>query len=83
MKQSAQPLKRIEVTVASHEFEKNLEQNQESEKQQGERQQEQSGGRRRNLNLSSLDGLSGLMTEEETLAAQMMRDNGNSMDVTA
>ena len=63
--------------------EKNLEQNQESEKQQGERQQEQSGGRRRNLNLSSLDGLSGLMTEEETLAAQMMRENGNSMDVTA
>ena len=56
--------KRQEVTVASHEFEKNLEQNQESEKQQGERQQEQSGGRRRNLNLSSLDGLSGLMTEE-------------------
>ena len=45
----------VEVTVASHEFEKNLEQNQESEKQQGERQQEQSGGRRRNLNLSSLD----------------------------
>lgn len=73
----------VEVTVASHEFEKNLEQNQESEKQQGERQQEQSGGRRRNLNLSSLDGLSGLMTEEETLAAQMMRENGNSMDVTA
>ena len=73
----------VEVTVASHEFEKNLEQNQESEKQQGERQQEQSGGRRRNLNLSSLDELSGLMTEEETLAAQMMRDNGNSMDVTA
>ena len=72
----------VEVTVASHEFEKNLEQNQESEKQQGERQQEQSGGRR-NLNLSSLDELSGLMTEEETLAAQMMRDNGNSMDVTA
>ena len=73
----------IEVTVASHEFEKNLEQNQENEKQQGERQQEQSGGRRRNLNLSSLDGVSGLMTEEETLAAQMMRENGNSMDVTA
>lgn len=73
----------VEVTVASHEFEKNLEQNQESEKQQGERQQEQAGARRRNLNLSSLDDLSGLMTEEETLAAQIMRDNGNSMDVTA
>ena len=73
----------VEVTVASHEFEKNLEQNQESDKQQGERQQEQASSRRRNLNRSSLDELSGLMTEEETLAAQIMRDNGNSMDVIA
>lgn len=73
----------IEVTVASHEFEKNLEQNQSGEKRQGERQEEQHLSRRRNLNLSSLDELSGLMTEEETLVAQMMRDNGNSVDLTA
>ena len=72
----------VEVTVASHEFEKNLEQNQEGAKQQGERQQEQAS-RRRSLNLSSLDELSGLMTEEEVLAAQIMRDNGNSVDMTA
>ena len=73
----------VEVTVASHGFEKNLEQNQQSDKQQGEREQEQQNFRRRNLSLSGLDELSGLMTEEETLAASIMRDNGNSVDMTA
>ena len=53
------------------------------EEQEGERQQEQSSSRRRNISMSSLDDLSGLMTEEETLAAQIMRDNGNSVDFTA
>ena len=72
----------IEVTVAAHEFERNLEQNGESEKQQGELQEEKVS-HRRNLNSDSLDELSGLMTEEETLAAQIMRDNGNSVDLTA
>ena len=38
---------------------------------------------RRSLNLSELDGLSGLMTEEEQLVAQIMRDNGNQVDLTA
>jgi flagellar hook-length control protein FliK len=72
----------IEVTVASHEFEKNLEQNAGGEEQQGERQQEQTS-QRRNIRLSSLDELSGVMTEEEALVAQIMRDNGNSVDLTA
>jgi flagellar hook-length control protein FliK len=72
----------IEVTVASHEFERNLEQNQNQEQQQGQRQQEQNS-QRRNINLSSLDELSGVMTEEEALVAQIMRDNGNSVDLTA
>jgi flagellar hook-length control protein FliK len=72
----------IEVTVASHEFEKNLEQNQNGDRQQGERQQEQAM-QRRSIQLSSLDELSGVMTEEEALAAQIMRDNGNSVDLTA
>lgn len=72
----------IEVTVASHEFEKNLDQNQNNEQQQGERQQEKLS-HRRNINLSSLEELSGVMTEEEALAAQIMRDNGNSVDLTA
>jgi flagellar hook-length control protein FliK len=72
----------IEVTVASHEFERNLEQNADSGKQQGE-QAERQAGRRRSISLSSLDGLSGVMSEEEALAAQIMRDNGNSVDLTA
>ena len=38
---------------------------------------------RRSLNLNDLDELAGLMTEEEQLAAQIMRDNGNQVDLTA
>lgn len=72
----------IEVTVASHEFEQNLEQHAESEKRQGE-EQEQARPARRSLSRDSLDELSGLMSEEEVIAAQIMKDNGNSMDVIA
>ena len=38
---------------------------------------------RKNLNLNDLDSMSGLMSEEEQLAAQIMRDNGNQIDFTA
>jgi flagellar hook-length control protein FliK len=72
----------IEVTVASHEFEQNLEQNAGREQREGEREQEQAS-HRRNINLSSMDGLTGVMSEEEALVAQIMRDNGNSVDLTA
>ena len=72
----------VEVTVASHEFEKNLEQNAEGEKQQGE-QQEKEKGRTHRLNLNDLSELSGVMSEEETLAAKMMAEQGNSVDYTA
>ena len=70
----------IEVTIASHEFEKNLEQNQ---KQPDEQLQEEKTSKRRNLSVDSLDELQGVMTEEETLVAQIMKDNGNSVDFTA
>ncbi len=82
LNQSGVRVDAIEVTVASHEFEKNLEQNFTREQQEGERQQKQSS-QRRNLHLSELDELSSVMTEEEALAAQIMRDNGNSVDLTA
>lgn len=82
LNQSGVRVDAIEVTVASHEFEQSLEQNFHREEQQGERQEEQSM-RRRNINLSSLDELSSVMSEEEALVAQMMRDNGNSVDLTA
>jgi len=72
----------IEVTIASHEFERNLEQNQQNPEETADAQNEQTN-KRRNLSVDSLDDLSGVMTEEETLVAQMMKDNGNSVDFTA
>ena len=72
----------VEITVSSHGFERNLEQDQSREEQEGEYQEAAAKQRRRNINMSSLDELTGVMTEEESLVAQMMRDNGNSVDMT-
>lgn len=72
----------IEVTVATHEFERNLDQNDFGQQQQNSSGQQQNAGRR-SLRADSLDELSGIMTEEEVLAARIMKDNGNSMDITA
>lgn len=72
----------VEVTVASHEFEQNLEQNAAQEQRQGEQQEQQAAARTRSLLGRELDDLAGLSSEEEVLAARIMRDNGNSMDVT-
>ncbi|MBR2402743.1 MAG: flagellar hook-length control protein FliK [Lachnospiraceae bacterium] len=71
----------VEVTIASHEFERNLEQDANSKKQQDDA--EPKATRHRNINLNGLDELSGLMTEEETLVAKMMAEQGNSVDFTA
>ena len=71
----------VEVTIASHEFERNLEQDANSKKQQDDA--EPKATRQRNINLNGLDELSGLMTEEETLVAKMMAEQGNSVDFTA
>ena len=71
----------VEVTIASHEFERNLEQDANSQKQQEDA--EPKATRHRNINLNGLEELSGLMTEEETLVAKMMAEQGNSVDFTA
>jgi len=71
----------VEVTIASHEFERNLEQDANSKKQQEDAEPKTT--RHRNINLNGLDELSGLMTEEETLVAKMMAEQGNSVDFTA
>lgn len=71
----------VEVTIASHEFERNLEQDANSKKQQEDA--EPKATKHRNINLNGLDELSGLMTEEETLVAKMMAEQGNSVDFTA
>lgn len=79
----------VEVTVGTHEFERNLEEGmaqQFAEGRQAEEGRESGGenrGRMRNLNRSELDGLAGELTEEEELAAAIMRDNGGTVDYTA
>ena len=73
----------VEVTIASHEFERNLEQNADGEEQQGSQREESGRTAGRRLFRGELDELSGLMNEEEALAAQIMKDHGNTMDVTA
>ena len=72
----------VEVTVASHEFERNLEQNNTKDEQQA-MYQEKNSNRRKNIDSSILDNQVGIMTEEETLVAKMMLENGNSIDYTA
>lgn len=82
MNQAGVKVDAVEVTVGSHEFEKNLEQNAKHEQQQAE-EQEKAAKQTRHINLNDLDELSGIMTEEESLVAQMMADQGNSVDFTA
>ncbi len=81
MNEAGVKVEAIEVTVASHEFERNLEQNADRDARQGE-EQEKAAKRTRRIRLDDLDGLSGMMSEEESLVAQMMADQGNSVDFT-
>ena len=74
----------VEVTVASHEFEQNLEQNAREDQRSAEQSEEQkASGTRRNINLNDLENSFDDMSEEESLVAKMMQENGNQMDVTA
>ena len=82
MNQQGIKVEAVEVTIASHEFERNLEQNQQGNAQDEQREQP-SKNQRRNISMNQLDELSGLMSEEEMLVAKIMRDNGNSVDFTA
>lgn len=82
MNQAGVKVDAVEVTVGSHEFEKNLEQNAKQEERQAE-EQEKASTKTRRINLDELDELSGVMSEEEALVAQIMADHGNSVDYTA
>ena len=82
MNQAGVKIDAVEVTVGSHEFERNLEQNAQQEEKQAE-DQEKASGKMRKINLADLDELSGVMSEEESLVAQIMADNGNTVDFTA
>lgn len=81
MNQQGLKVEAVEVTIASHEFERNLEENQQNQDQEEQREQSSPNGRSDSIRQS--DEISGLMSEEEVLAAKIMRDNGNSVDFTA
>lgn len=71
----------VEVTIASHEFERNLEQD-----QQAEEGQQADNGTRKNIDLNnenlSLEEIME-MSEAESLARRMMLENGNTIDYSA
>lgn len=70
----------VEITVASHEFERNLEQGAANDSRQQESTNSYNGSN------SSDSGIDSDMIQdraEERLVTQIMRDNGNSVDFTA
>jgi flagellar hook-length control protein FliK len=82
MNNSSTKVTSIEVSVGTHEFERNLVEDARNQRERQE-QEHQSRKQTRGINLNSLDSLSGLMSDEEILIAQMMQDNGNSLDYKA
>ena len=82
MNQSQTKVQSVEVSVGTHEFERNLEAGQQNQ-EQGQEGQNQRPKKMRNLNMNDLDDLQGLMTQEEELVTKMMRDQGNTVNYTA
>lgn len=68
----------VEVTVESHEFERNLEQGRQNEQEQYEDKPKNS---RRQLNYNDLEDIE--LTEDEEIIAEMMIGNGNSINYMA
>lgn len=80
MNQSQTKVQSVEISVGTHEFERNLEAGQQNQEQE---EQNQRPRKMRNLNMNDLDDLHGLMTQEEELVTKMMRDQGNTVNYTA
>lgn len=70
----------VEITVASHEFERNLEQGAANDSRQQESTNSYNGS---NSSDSGIDSDMMQDRDEERLVTQIMRDNGNSVDFTA
>ena len=72
----------VEVTIASHAFEQNLQQNDNGESARD--QMERSKKTLRRINLTEIDGeIEEGLSEAELIAAQMMAYNGNMVDFSA
>lgn len=81
MNQQGLKIEAVEVTIASHEFDQNFTGNAQQEAQ--EQLEKETKKSQRFISINQLDELAGIMTEEESLVAKMMLENGNSMDMTA
>ena len=81
MNQSQTKVQSVEISVGTHEFERNLEAGQQNQ-EQGQEGQNQRPKKMRNLNMNDLDDLQGLMTQEEELVTKMMRDRGVTPSIT-
>lgn len=71
----------VEVTVSSHAFERNL--NEEGEHSSNETQTKKKSARKITLSDISGEMEEGELTQEDEIVADMMRKNGNSVDYTA
>lgn len=69
----------IEVTVSSHRFDENLQQNAGSNENNGKQPGKQ---RSRRINLNEIDE-EAILDEEDRLAAEVLADNGGTVDFTA
>lgn len=74
----------VEVSVATHEFEQNLEQNFAGEAREDLNQEQQNKPRMGGIHLGDPDYMEGVeLTEEEELTANIMRDEGNTVNFRA
>lgn len=71
----------VEVTIASHEFERNLQQNSGGDRE--EKEKNAGSVSRRKIHLNRLEEGDEELSEEEELAKQIMIQNGNTVDYTA
>lgn len=83
LNQNSTKVTSIEVSVGTHEFERNLEQNAQDENRRDEQMRREAPRRNTRIDLNNLDELTGIMSDEDMLIAQMMLENGNTLDFQA
>ena len=80
-KEQGVTVENIEVEVQTNDFEHSLSQN--GGQQTGSDEKQADRPRTRRINLNDLDAVVGDLTEEEQLAAEMLKESGNTVDYTA
>lgn len=80
-KEQGVTVENIEVEVQTNGFEHSLSQN--GGQQTGNDEKQADRPRTRRINLNDLDAMVEELTEEEQLAAEMLKDSGNTVDYTA